>query len=216
MKKTFLFLLIFSLFICACSDTHEIKPKNDVPKIYTSLPITVTESDTVIYFMHDGQIHKIYVNGYNPTNTTRAISGGQKVYERNPDATLSSTPRLISAGKYQKVALNSFSPLANISGAKMILVRVNKYSVECNAPAGVNPFSYKIENITKQGFSDTNLDAFGYQVTKMENNTKGVFVTLTYFTKEGIAYDVSGRQLTPNTPYPINGMDVKYQYTYSY
>lgn len=182
----------------------------------SSLSFTVTDTTTSKTVVLNGDTIVFTFGHKVPNNIIRRSIGynDDTVYERNPNAHLAPTPKLVSYGSYKKYAIQQFPPFAALRGVSVAVLRLDKFSFTCSAPAGTKLFSFDITNITPQGFANENATSRGFHVDGITQSTRGVFVDCSFYIQDGIAYDIAGMQLTPNTYYPLPGEKVQYQYTY--
>lgn len=143
---------------------------------------------------------------------TRSITGS--IYPRNPNATLASIPVMASKGTYKKYAKGSFSPFAELAGASIVMLRLDKFTFECKGPSNAKQTSFDITNITEEGFATESAAYKGFSIDQILSTTSGVIVKCSFYIQDGIAYNIVGQQLTPNTYYPLPGNKVQYQFTY--
>lgn len=210
--------IIISLTLCmcvisftSCSSNEEETMANQVVSYDTKFPIIIDENTSQKTVVVNGVTYTINAQ---PSSKTRAISGGETIYPRDPNATLSSVPVLVSKGEYKKYAQKSFSPFAALRGVSVVLLRLNKFSFVCKGPANAKPGSFDVTNITKQGFATEDASYKGFTIDKILVTTTGVILKCSFYIQDGIAYDLAGQQLTPNTSYPLSGDQVRYQFTY--
>ena len=107
-KKNVLFsMLVFSsiLVFTGCSDTDDDIVLSQPKLKETSLPVIVDENTSKKEVVVDG---KTYIfNIHNDIPSTRSIGdvGGEKIYPRDPNATLASVPVMVSKGTYPTLQL---------------------------------------------------------------------------------------------------------------
>lgn len=213
MKKLNFYLMSFSvasvglipLFGCS-SDNDEI---SDLPKSETEFPIIMDENHNSVTVNVDGKEITITYGG----NATRGIDDNH-VYPRNPNATLATVPKMVSKGEYKKYTQGKFPPFADLSGVSVVMLRLDKFTFECNAPANAKQTSIDITNITPQGFATESASYRGFTIDKIKSTTAGVIVNCSFYIQDGIAYNIAGQQLTSGGYYPLPGEDVRYQFTY--
>lgn len=216
-KKNVLFsMLVFSsiLVFTGCSDTDDDIVLSQPKLKETSLPVIVDENTSKKEVVVDG---KTYIfNIHNDIPSTRSIGdvGGEKIYPRDPNATLASVPVMVSKGTYKKYASKAFSPFADLAGVSIVMLRLDKFTFECVAPSNAKQTSFDITNITKEGFATESASYKGFSIDKILSTTSGVIVKCSFYIQDGIAYDIAGQQLTDNTYYPFPGNEVRYQFTY--
>lgn len=207
---------LIALCIClvtfaSCSKDDEELMRKQAIQNDTDFPIIVDQDFTSKTVVVDGKTITI-TRGKNAN--TRAINGDEVIYPRDPNATLATTPIRVLEGKYKKYSKKSFSPFAELQGATYVLLRLSRYEFECKAPANAKQSSFDITNITKQGFATESASYKGYSIDKILVTTTGVIYKCSFYIQEGIAYNIIGQALNRNTPYPLAGENVRYQFTY--
>lgn len=210
--------IIFPLTLCMCvvsfigcsNNEEEMTEKPDISND-TKFPIIIDENTFHKTVVVNGKTYAINIQRSSPK---RAIGDEETIYPRDPNATLASVPVLVSKGSYKKYYQNSFSPFAELRGFNYLLLRLDKFAFECKAPANAKQNSFDITNITKQGFATESASYKGYSIDRILVTTTGVVFKCSFYIQNGIAYDILGRQLTPDTPYPLPGNQVQYQFTY--
>lgn len=199
---------IIPLFGCG-GDNDDIPdlPKDDPDNV--EFPIIMDEDHNSVTVNVDGEEITITYGG----NSTRGIDDGH-VYPRDPNATLATVPKMVSKGEYKKYTQGKFPPFADLSGVSVVMLRLDKFTFECNAPANAKPTSVDITNITPQGFATESASYRGFSIDKIMSTTSGVIVKCSFYIQDGIAYNIAGQQLTSGEFYPLPGEDVRYQFTY--
>ena len=177
----------------------------------TKFPVIIDENTSQKNIVINGVTYTIKIKN---SPKTRGLGGDEPIYKRNPNATLASVPVLVSKGKYKKFVQHSFSPFSELRGVSYILLKLDKFEFECKAPANARATSIDITNITKQGFPTETANYKGFSIDNMLVTTSGVFVKCSFYIHNGIAYNIAGQQLTPETSYPLPGNQVRYQFTY--
>lgn len=208
---TLLTLCMCIVSFTSCSDNEAEIVEKQVVSNDTKFPVIIDENTSQKNIVINGVTYTIKINN---SPKTRGLGGDEPIYKRNPNATLASVPVLVSKGKYKKYARNSFSPFSELRGVSYILLKLDKFAFECKAPANAKPLSIDITNITKQGFTTEAADSKGFVIDKMLVTTTGVIAKCSFYIHNGIAYNIAGQQLTPETSYPLPGNQVQYQFTY--
>lgn len=122
---------------------------------------------------------------------------------------------MVSKGKYKKYTnRTAYAPFSALSGASIVLLRLDKFTFECKAPANAKQTSFDITNITEEGFATESASYCGFSIDQILSTTSGVIVKCSFYIQDGIAYNIAGQQLTPDTYYPLPGEQVRYQFTY--
>lgn len=176
------------------------------------LPFMMDQDHDSVTVVVDGKTYTI-TYGKRDNGKTRGI-GGDKIYPRDPNATLATVPVMVSKGEYKKYAVGSYPPFAALPSNSVVLLRLDRFEFKCEAPANAKLFSFNITNITDQGFTTEDANYKGFTVDNIRSSTSGVIVNCSFYIQDGIAYNVAGQQLTKNTYYPLAGDKVRYQFTY--
>lgn len=195
----------------SCSNNEAEIVEKQVVSNDTKFPVIIDENTSQKNIVINGVTYTIKIK---KSPQTRGIGGDEPIYKRNPNATLASVPVLVSKGKYKKFVQHSFSPFSELRGVSYILLKLDKFEFECKAPANARATSIDITNITKQGFPTETANYKGFSIDNMLVTTSGVFVKCSFYIHNGIAYNIAGQQLTPETSYPLPGNQVRYQFTY--
>ena len=114
----------------------------------------------------------------------------------------------------QKIPPHAKSCIRCKSCMSIVLLRLDKFTFECKAPANAKQTSFDITNITEEGFATESASYCGFSIDQILSTTSGVIVKCSFYIQDGIAYNIAGQQLTPDTYYPLPGEQVRYQFTY--
>lgn len=201
---------LVSLFGCS-SDDDGLCDSGEIKTDSIKFPIIMDENHDSVTFWVDGK--EITITYGRHGRDTRAIDDG-KVYPRDPNATLASVPKLVSKGEYKKYIQGKFPPFADLAGVSVVMLRLNKFTFQCVAPANAKPTSIDLTNITPQGFATESANYRGYSIDKTLVTTSGVILNCSFYIQDGIAYGIGGQQLTSGAYYPLPGEQVRYQFTY--
>ena len=216
-KIYFLLLAFSSLFLGTSFSKDEEKfiSTNKTTSKDSIFPIRIDQNTSDTTVIVDGKTYVFHIHHRNMPQT-RAITGiGGRIYPVNPNATLATIPIMVSKGEYKKYAKRTaYTPFSALSGASIVLLRLDKFTFECKAPANTKQTSFDITNITEEGFAEENASYCGFSIDKILSTTSGVIVKCYFYIQDGIAYNIAGQQLTPNTYYPLPGEKVRYQFTY--
>lgn len=203
----------FSFISCSNDDDFSIEEQETASDGTNSqFPILMDKDHPDATVVVDGKTITIHFDE-NEGLETRGIDDN-KVYPRDPNATLASVPRLAEKGTYEKYAVKQFPPFAELAGATIAMLRLDRYTFQCVGPANAN-VGFNITNITPQGFATKSANYRGYSINNILVTTDGVIMNCSFYIQNGIAYGVGGEQLTADTPYPLAGTDVRYQFTYT-
>lgn len=212
-KRIILATVIFSsVIVCSsCSDKEEDFVTIQKSSKETTFPVIIDENTNRKEITVDG---KTYVfNIHHLQQETRAIGMDERIYPRDPNATLATVPVLASKGEYKKYE-SKYSPFADLSGVSIVLLRLNKFTFECKAPANIKQTSFDVTNITKEGFATESASRKGFTIDRILSTTSEVTLKCHFYIQDGIAYNIAGQQLTNSTYYPLPGDQVRYQFTY--
>lgn len=209
-------IILLTLCMCivsftSCSNNEEEMVEQQIVSNDTTFPIIIDENTSQKNIVVNGVTYTIKTK---QSPKTRGIGGEETIYPRDPSATLASVPVLVSKGNYKKYLQKTFSPFAELRGVSYVLLRLDKFAFECKAPANAKQSSIDITNITKQGFATESASYKGYSIDQILVTTTGVIFKCSFYIQNGIAYNIAGQQLTPNTSYPLPGNQVQYQFTY--
>lgn len=199
---------VIPLFGCS-ADSDEISDSSKNESDNVEFPIIMDENHNSVTVNIDGKEITINYGG----NATRGIGDGH-VYPKDPNATLATVPKMVSKGEYKKYTQGKFPPFAELSGVSVVMLRLDKFTFECKAPANAKQTSIDITNITPQGFATESASYRGFTIDKIMSTTSGVIVKCSFYIQDGIAYNIAGQQLTSGEYYPLPGEDVRYQFTY--
>ena len=215
-KIYFLLLAISSLFLgISCSNGEEnFISTNETTSKDSIFPIRIDQNTSDTTVIVDGKTYVFHIHRNMPQ--TRAITGiGGSAHPVNPNATLATVPFMVSKGKYKKYTnRTAYAPFSALSGASIVLLRLDKFTFECKAPANAKQTSFDITNITEEGFATESASYCGFSIDQILSTTSGVIVKCSFYIQDGIAYNIAGQQLTPDTYYPLPGEQVRYQFTY--
>ena len=217
MKKIVFASFMTCLFFCTSCSEHEDEfvcsgnYERDALSEST-FPVVIDENTSCKKVVVDGVTYTINIR--NESKQSRGIDYSERVYDRDPKATLASVPVKVSEGKYKKYYNKASTPFAELAGVRFVMLRFDKYSFECVGPSNAKQLSFDITNITKQGFATESTSYRGFSIDNIVSSTSAVVVRCSFYIQNGAAYTVSGQQMTPDRDFPHCGKDVRYQFTY--
>ena len=204
-----IFACVFSF--TSCSNNEDVISDVQEQPHETRFPVIIDENTSQKQIVVNGRTYTF--NIHQGKRETKGVAN-ETIYPRDPNATLASVPVQVSQGEYKKYAVGTFPPFAELAGASVVMLRLNKFTFECTGPANAKPMSFDITNITKQGFATESAKLKGFSIDQILTTTTGVIVKCSFYIQDGIAYNLLGQQLTGNTYYPLPGDQVRYQFTY--
>lgn len=173
--------------------------------------------DNPAVFTKESPTHDVIVDGRRITITLSPPEDNQKSQLRIAGDMAgpyqAPAPVRIRNGKYKKVFTRSsqFDYLASYTYA---IMRFDKYMIEVNLPPKAFPLTLDMIPMTEQGFAQEDVSYRGFEIEKVITHATGHKVIISFYIQAGAAYDFSGRQLTPDISFPIEGNKVRYNYKY--
>lgn len=173
--------------------------------------------DNPAVFTKESPTHDVIVDGRRITITLSPPEDNQKSQLRIAGDMAgpyqAPAPVRIGNGKYKKVFTRN-SQFNYLSSYTYAIMRFDKYMIEINLPSKAFPLTLDMIPMTEQGFAQEDVSYRGFEIEKVITHAKGHKVIISFYIQMGAAYDFSGRRLTPDIPFPIEGNKVRYNYKY--
>lgn len=173
--------------------------------------------DNPIIFTKESPTHDIIVDGRRVTITLSSPEDSQKSQLRIAGDMAgpyqAPVPVRVGNGKHKKVYTRN-SQFDYLSSYMFAIMRFDKYAIEINLPKNAFPLAIELIPVTAEGFAQEDVSYRGYELEKVITHATGHKIIISFYIQMGAAYDFSGRQLTPDIPFPIEGNKVRYNYRY--